>query len=139
MSQIFFISKKKICWRKTTPWHTRLPWKTVFTGKVARGSWFRPLVETSLLKPAFCTASVPLCRGNWSRPEAATRLFSLTVHVFLLHQIMVLHLSIQPSHHSSTLDISLASQGDGASSGLTLGRSGEVLQEPLLSVCTIEG
>lgn len=29
---------------------------------------------------------------------------------------MILHLSIQPSHHSSTPDMSLASQGDGGSS-----------------------
>lgn len=51
---------------------------------------------------------------------------------------MILHLSIQPSHHSSTPDMSLASQGDGGSSALTLGHSGEVLQEPLLAVCTTE-
>lgn len=34
--------------------------------------------------------------------------------------------------------MTLASQGGGGSSALTLGRSGEVLQEPLPAICTIE-
>jgi len=92
-----------------------------------------------LVKAASCTASVPLCRRSWSRPGPATGLFSLTVYVFLMRQMMVLNLSIQPSCHSSTLDITFAGQGDGAISGLTTGHSGEVLQEPLLDVCRPEG
>lgn len=114
MSQICFIrKKKKSAGGKTTPWNPSLPWKTAFTGRVAGWSCFRPLVATSLLKAALRTALIPLCRGSWSWPRVATGLFSLTVYVFLLDQIVVLHLSIQPRHHSSMLDVTLEGQGDG--------------------------
>lgn len=114
------------------PVASQLAWETAFTEMVAGGSCFRPLVAIFLLKAAFCTALIPLCRGSWSQ--------ELPPEYFLLQCIffMVLHLSIQPSHQSSTLDVTLAGQRDGGSSGLTLGHSGEVPQEPLLAVCTTE-
>lgn len=71
-----------MCWRKTTPWHPSLPWKTAFTGRAARGSWFRPLVETSLLKAALGTALIPLGRQNRSQPEAAPDYFLLQCMFF---------------------------------------------------------